>query len=125
MTPSDSSEAVGALATLCAFDFSDDPMTLDQAVADVRERPATLRALDAVRASSEAADLALVTLRVLLADEDADAVGGAAPFDAAALALLWVIAEGAPELWPDASVLVRTAPGVRWARRFATAGPAA
>ena len=85
-------------------------------------------------AASAAAELALVTLRLLLADEDAACVGNpdgldgdlvSAPLDAAALALLWVLAESAPELWPDAAAQVLHAPGVRWARRFACARPGA
>lgn len=112
---------VEALDALTRLEFAHEPASLDEALRRLRGLTPVVVVVEALRASGAAAELALVTLRLLLADEDAACVGDpdAAPLDAAALALLWVIAEGAPELWPDAAAQVLRAPGVRWARRFA------
>lgn len=130
---------IEALDALTRLEFAHEPASLDEALGHLRGLTPVLVATEASRASSAAAELALVTLRLLLADEDAVCVGGpgrecdgeydgdlvSAPLDAAALALLWVLAESAPELWPDAAAQVLHAPGVRWARRFACARPGA
>lgn len=114
-----------AFAALTALEFSAEPTSLAEALDHIRRRREVIEAVEAMRSSSVAAEMALVTLRLHLADEDADCFDDSHPFDASALAFLWAFAEGAPELWPDAATLVANAPGVLWARRFACSGPSA